>query len=299
VPAIGGLHLQRQLAGSAGDVQTRKPTAGDTDGDGLPDAQEDLLLRRYAPTALVSADEPSFPASIPWIRARNDIAQDGPRVLGLVVPRHPFSGLARKGSRDPKDWVVYGHAFPKDGGGVVLQYWFYFPFNVGPMVFFDHESDWEHVSVELDSHLRPTDFILARHDDNAPGVRVPWAQVPKEGNHPFSLVARGSHAAYLTKQEAPFWEKVTDCARRSDGTPVLEGCPVIAWRAGEEDGRLSPIVNVGERTLPRLEKDHDGFFMHYSGLWGDPAILQLFSAAPPGPPFQAGFCAGAIDGFCG
>ena len=111
------LHIERRLAGSGGDVALH-PTALDADGDGIPDAEEDALLRRYAPTALVSADEPSMPASIPWIRARNDIGHDSPRVYGTLVPRHPFSIDARQGSKDPKDWVVYGHAFPKAGGGI-------------------------------------------------------------------------------------------------------------------------------------------------------------------------------------
>lgn len=298
-PTIGGMHLSRQLAGAGGDTASRLATALDTDADGIPDAEEDALLKRYAPTALVAADEPSMPASVAWIRARNDIASDGPRVFGQVVPRHPFSLAARQGSRDPKDWVVYGHAFPKAGGGTVLQYWFYFPYNVAPMFLFDHESDWEHVSVELDAQGQPTDFILARHNDNAPGVRVPWNRVPKEGDHPFSLIARGSHAGYLNHAEAPFWERVVDCVRGADGTPLLDKCPVIAWRGGDGPDRPSPIVNVGERARPRLEQDPDGFFMRYAGLWGDPAVLKLFSAAPPGPPYQAGFCADADRGSCG
>ncbi len=298
VPSVGGVRFERQLVARSGQRSVLRPRPGDQDGDGIPDDLEDALLRQYSPTALVAAKDPSLPASISWIRARNDIALDGPQVAGLVVPRHRFSTATRKGSSDPKDWVMYGHAFPRVGGGVVLQYWVYFPFNAGPAVFFDHESDWEHTSVELDANLKPVQFVLARHNDNAPGIRVPWSRVPREGNHPIYVVAWGSHAAYLYGKEAPFWEKVVDCPRAPDGTPQLDHCPVLAWRAGSEPGRPSPVVNVGERGAPRTDTD-DGFFMRYGGLWGDPAYLEMISAAPPGPPFQAGFCSEAEPGVCG
>jgi hypothetical protein len=299
VPSVGGMRFQRQLATTEGPPTVVHPGPGDADGDGIPDVLEDELLRKYSPTALVAANDASLPASVDWIRARNDIAIDGPRVMGRVVPAHTFPASVRKGSRDRRDWVMYGHAFPRAGGGIVLQYWLYFPFNKGALVFFDHESDWEHTTVELDATLQPEQFILARHNNNAPGVRVRWDRVPKEGNHPVYLVAWGSHAAYMSAADAPLWEHVVDCPRSADGEPKLEHCPVFAWRAGGEPGRPSPVINVGERGAPRRDFDADGFFIGYGGLWGDPAVLKLSSAAPPGPPYQAGFCSDAAPGACG
>jgi hypothetical protein len=141
--------------------------------------------------------------------------------------------------------------------------------------------------------------VLARHANNAPGVRHPWWKVPKEnGTHPVYLVAKGSHAAYLTSDEAPFWERVTDCPRGPQGQVNLEGCPVTAWRAGGEEGRPSPLVNVGERQAPRPDGDPDSFFMSYQGLWGDAAVTRFAAPAPPGPPYQAGFCSNAAPGAC-
>jgi hypothetical protein len=281
--------------GHAVEVQT---TADDRDGDGIPDLLEDELLRTYSPTALLAGSETAWPASVAWLRARTDIAVDGPETLGIVVPRHPFDASLRRGSRDTRDWTVYGHAYPRKGGGIVLQYWLYFPFNAGPVFLFDHESDWEHSSVELNARMEPESFILSRHNNNAPGVRYPWAQAPKEGTHPFYLVAKGSHAGYMRASEAPFWESVTDCPRNADGTPRLSECPVEAWRSGGAPGRPSPLVNVGERLAPRRDGDPDGFFMGYHGLWGTAAVMQLSSAAPPGPPYQAGFCSNAQPGSC-
>ncbi len=271
-----------------------RPTPGDADGDGIPDALEDELLQRYSPTALLAADDASLPASIDWVRRRSAIAAQKPGVM----TRHLFNEETRRGSRNPADWTMYGHAFPREGGGIVLQYWYFFPFNAGRLVFFDHEGDWEHVSVELDAHLAPEQFILSQHNNNAPGVRIPWSRVPREGDHPVHVVAWGSHAAYLYANQKPFWERAVDCPRRGDGTPVLDQCPVLAWRAGGEPGRPSPVVNIGEPGAPRLDSDPDAFIMRYARLWGDAAVLRLFSPAPAGPPYQEGFCADAPLGSC-
>lgn len=274
-------------------------TLQDQDGDGLPDALEDSLLRKYSPTALLAGTETAWPASVAWIRARSDLDVTTAEAIGITQPRHRFAHDILSGSHDERDWTMYGHAYPRRGGGIVLQYWLYFPFNKGPMVFFDHESDWEHVSVELDDRLQPEFLDLARHNRNAPGVRVPWSRVPVEdGTHPFYLVAQGSHAAYLHGSEAPFWEHVVDCPRNPDGTPQLDHCPVHPWRAGGTRGRPSPVVNVGERGAPRSDGDPDGFFMGYQGLWGSAAVMSLASAAPPGPPLQPGFCVNAQPGTC-
>ncbi len=286
------INAGRARAATAGRIVSptqARARLGDRDGDGIPDSREDVLLSRYAPNAMVAADDASLPANVDWVRARTGWNLSTPQLGGLLVPPRRIDDATRKGSTDPRDWTMYGHAYPRAGGGIVLQYWLYFPFNKAPIVFFDHEGDWEHVSVELDENDEPVSFDLSRHGNNAPGVKVAWKDVPREGDHPWYLVAWGSHAAYLKPSEAPPWERVVDCPRNADGTPRVDGCPVLVWRAGE--GRTSPLVNVGERTAPRLEGDRDGFFMRYAGLWGEAAMLDFMSAAPPGPPYQRGFCA--------
>lgn len=278
-------------------IERRAPIEGDRDADGLDDAEEDALLARYSPIALVAQDDPSLPASIDWLRSREELHLDGPRVFGALVPRRQFSDDTRRGSAATADWTVYGHAYAGENGDLILQYWFYYPFNDAPLSpLFDHESDWEHVSVVLDRFRRPREFALARHDHNAPGVRFPWDRVPRDGDHPWFSVAAGTHAAYLDREEAPFWERVADCPRGPDGTPKLDGCPVVAWRSGP--GQPAAILNVGERGAPRLSTGSDGFLMAYAGLWGAPAAGNVGSAAPAGPPFQRGFCADAAPGTC-
>jgi hypothetical protein len=264
------------------------PTDTDRDADGLPDATEEALLATYAPRPLLALDEPCLPANVGWIRARMSGLFGRHRLLGALVGATIPTAL-RAGSRHPGDWTVYGHAYPRADGGVELQYWFYFPFNDGPLVF-DHDSDWEHASVELAADGMPRFLALAAHDDNAPGRRVPWAAVPREDTHPRFLIAAGTHAAYLSAADAPFWERLPGCR---DGV-----CDGLEWRPGAPATKGgSPLVNVGEVDRPLgLADDEQGFF-DYPGTWG-PVVPLFASASPWGPPLQRGFCVDARPGAC-
>src|SRR5581483_4849526 len=48
------------------DVALVRPphTLADQDGDGLPDALEDALLRKYSPSAAIAGSETAWPASV-------------------------------------------------------------------------------------------------------------------------------------------------------------------------------------------------------------------------------------------
>lgn len=268
-----------------------EPTAEDQDGDGLDDALEDTLLARYAPTLIMAEDEPSLPVSTSWIRKRVQMGAPGPTMLGVALPPRRFDAETRRGSTDRRDWAVYGHAYPSSSGGVYLQYWYYFPYNDGPL-FFDHESDWEHVTVELDANHEPVGAAYARHEHNAPGARYAWSEIGREGNHPIVLIARGTHASYARADEAPFWEKLPSVDSDERGLPIVESEGVLVWRPGR-DPEVPPVVNVGERGAPR---DGAELFMGYQGLWG--AALLIGTGPPPGPPWQRGFCVDAALGGC-
>lgn len=265
------------------------PVEGDADGDGLVDAWEDELLERHAPTFVLAENEPSLPASTSWLAARVALDDTGPRLLGVSLPSRRFDAELRRGSADRNDWQIYGHAYPSASGGIRLQYWSYFPFNDGPL-FFDHESDWEHVTVELDPSGEPVAVSYARHENNAPGVRYAWSDVGREGNHPVVLVARGTHAAYARPDEAPFWETLPAVDVDERGLPIASSAGARAWRPGRD---APSVLNVGERSAPR---DADRPFIGYRGLWG--AALLVGTAAPPGPPWQRGFCYATAAGRC-
>lgn len=274
IPWMYGLPQKLPLGARPSSVVARTPTPDDQDADGIDDAREDRLLAQFAPVALLAPDEPSLPASIDWLRARVPLGA-GETLLGAAVPAWSFPNRVRRGSSDPADWVSYGHAFTAENGRTRLQYWMFFPYNEGPL-FFDHEGDWEHVTVELDAHDQPVRMAFSRHECNAPGVWRDWQEIAREGERPLVVIARGTHATYATGEKGPFWEKLPDprSARR--------------WQTG------SALVNVGERGHPR--RGRGDAFLGYHGLWGGSALVG--SSVPPGPPFQRSFCAEGDPSSC-
>jgi len=277
--------------------------AADLDHDGLDDALEDELLQRHAPLVLLHPSEAARPGNTEWLLARAELepAPGRPRrvlaasIVGVFPPRHPQdpearlrpAAATRAGSADPRDWVVYGHAFPADGGGVLLQYWFFYPFNDGYWLF-DHEGDWEHVTVQLGADLRPRAAYYARHFDSHPGVFFPWSALTREAGHPVVLAGRGTHASYASGSDAPFWERV--CATEDPARAAQAGC--TTWRTW--DGGTGGVVNVGERSAPRVP------FLAWPGLWGSTGRLGADSRTipPHGPAFQLGWCSGGGSGGC-
>ncbi len=276
----------------------------DRDLDGLEDGLEDALLARFAPVVLLDPAEPALPGSTDWLLARSDLEPaPGPRprvlaaaVLGVVSWPKPVEDpaarlhprpAARRGSSDPADWIAYGHVYPADGGGVLLQYWFFYAFNDAYGVF-DHEGDWEHVTVKLAADLAPVGAWYARHYDSHPGIWFPWTALVRDGEHPVVLAARGTHASYPSVAEVPDWERT--CGTTWIPAAAAGGCGVWRTWASEAGG----VVNVGERVAPRVP------FIAWPGRWGATGRLGMDSRSEPprGPAFQRAWCQGAARGGC-
>ncbi|AKT36816.1 hypothetical protein [Chondromyces crocatus] len=261
-------------------------TEGDVDGDGLLDAWEDEVAQRFAPVVVLDALDAHRPASVPWLLARARLpGAQGLRAAfaGMTPPTlegddaEPFGAEARAGSDEPSDWTCYAHVYPRADGGTLIQYWFYYPYNDG-LLFFDHESDWEHVTVRLDARGEPVGVYLARHEDNAPGPFRPWARVRRAGDHPVVLSARGSHATYADAADVPWFESTARCGD-------LENCAHPRWRTWEGGG----LANLGERARPRALSE----VMRPFGPWGAKRTLPGTSA-PLSPLHQRGWCS---DGY--
>jgi len=124
--------------------------------------------------------------------------------------------------RQVERYVYYGRVVYQDGW-VVLQYWYFYPFNNWRSGFFgvnDHEGDWEMVSVfcynegeratttddqtlpEAET-LTPQWVAYASHDFSGDDLRRRWddSEVEKIGNHVVVFAGAGSHASYYARGE--------------------------------------------------------------------------------------------------
>jgi hypothetical protein len=241
---------------------------GDLDEDGLADEEEASLASRFAPIVILDRRDAHRPASIPWLLRAG--ARGGPSGT-LRIPKS-----ARRGSSDPREWTAYVHVYPRADGGINLQYWFFYPYNDGPL-FFDHDADWEHVTVRLDADRAPVGAYLARHGNDHPGPFWRWAHLRRSGDHPVVLSALGSHATYANGSDVAWYDRASSCTK-------LVGCPDPIWRTWE-----GGLPNLGERTRPLVLSK----MMEYAGRWGSSHWLPGTSA-PFGPLQHRGTCA---DGF--
>ncbi|GAB4475958.1 MAG: hypothetical protein Kow0088_13350 [Anaerolineales bacterium] len=127
--------------------------------------------------------------------------------------------------RQAKDerYSYYGRVV-RENGWIILQYWYFYPFNNWRSGFFgvnDHEGDWEMVSIycidpqspatpefnenekDLADRLQPLWVAYASHDFEGDDLRRHWSdpEVEKVGHHPVVYVGAGSHACYFQKGE--------------------------------------------------------------------------------------------------
>lgn len=197
---------------------------------------------------------------------------------------------------------------------VVLQYWFFYPFNNWRSGFFgvnDHEADWEMVCVYLSEseagETRPEWVGYSSHDFSGDDLRRRWddPEVEKSGEHPVVYVAAGSHAAYFAAGEylaeielsflAPvtrlagnlkgLWRRLTRQPANANSTEVHLRVPFVDYARG--DGvSLGPGADVGWDE-PVLLNPLPGWAANYRGLWGlyvrDPVSGE---DAPAGPPYN-------------
>jgi hypothetical protein len=276
VAALHEVRVWRRHAAAEAALLRRPAPAplpdGDLDRDGLPDALEAALARRFAPIVILHPGDRVRPASIPWL-----LEKFGP-------PSAAQAGLPvalRAGSRDPRDWATYVHVYPRTDGDVNVQYWFFYAYNERPP-FFDHDADWEHVTVRVTPGGQPRGVYFAQHWNCHPGVFRPWQSLRKDGDHPIVLSARGTHASYPDQESVVWLDAVSGCVR-------LQGCRDPIWRTAEAGG----LVNVGERGQLLGSAGVRGA-LAFAGRWGGDGHFPGSRAAPHGPSHQPGFVS---DGF--
>jgi hypothetical protein len=132
---------------------------------------------------------------------------------------------------------------PKNGQYKVIQYWFLYAYNNGPLN--NHQGDWEVIQIFLDSSGNPEKALYSQHGS---GENAPWADVEKQGNHPIVYVAQGSHANYFRSYQGKIG--IENDIVASDGKTIQP-----------EDLNL---VLLGERgNFPA-----DQSWLNFEGRWG-------------------------------
>jgi len=204
---------------------------------------------------------------------------------------------------------------------LVLQYWFFYPFNNWRSGFFganDHEADWEmiclYLSEDVESgEVQPEWVAYATHDYAGDDLRRNWndSEVEKVGEHPVIYVGAGSHASYyqqgeyLTELELALFARLTrfleqvrafgrkrlrqyegDAGLQSHAAPSnIFRIPFVDYARG--DGLSIGPGQAKDWGAPHLLTPTPSWVAFYRGLWGlytrDPFAGE---DAPAGPMYN-------------
>jgi hypothetical protein len=85
-----------------------------------------------------------------------------------------------------------------------VTYWFLYGYNDAPSGprpadrTFDHQGDWERLSVQLNQEDRAITIAYYGHDSYC---TRPWSEAGKHNGHPLAYSAQGTHATYPKKRD--------------------------------------------------------------------------------------------------
>ncbi|MEZ5248004.1 MAG: hypothetical protein R2713_01950 [Ilumatobacteraceae bacterium] len=249
------------------------PVAAQDDDEHADRAAEHALAEAYAPVVMVRAQtercgdgEPFVPIAVGALWDRDDVVLRGPD--GAVVVGPDADDLAGKGDgwhldlpgnalrpgcayerfADELDGVptVYARILPADGGGLALQYWFFYVYNDWND---RHEGDWEMIQLSFDVAdpgaallTAPRVVAYAQHEG---AELADWGgdtvQVVN-GTHPLVFPGEGSprRTSEPTNGSARALRAASDATTRAHHTPrsALRSCCSTAGR--RPHGSTSP-----------------------------------------------------------
>jgi hypothetical protein len=255
------------------------------DDDTIPDDQEEALANEYAPYLYLHPDEKFYPVSPDYAISRSDLMStdnegtlisSSPDVDMLDDYSDPEEGIYldnREGTIDDDGIeegflsvksqfppTIHARVTPGPSGEYIIQYWFFYPFNDGPLN--RHEGDWEMISIFLDDTTSP---MYVGYSQHLGGERAGWGLTYRDGTHPKVYVALGSHANYLRPYEG--------------------GLGLARDEVSEEGRVLGPddyeIVLLGEKGAGNHPDDQA--WLDFAGHWGDYGAVDAGVRGERGP----------------
>ena len=186
-----------------------------------------------------------------------------------------YDDVTHPGVRDASGWKVYTHVYRNTIGGISIQYWFFYAYN-DYIAGFNHESDWEHITVQLNASEQPTKLIYAAH--HTPRIwaadSVSWYNV----THPQVWVADGSHASYASESEC---DNLTEGADNSCWTNLDQRWFTWSGGKGADQGlQGGGLVNMGEMPVGSKRPLPGQDWIKFSGHWGEEGNIEDTSGQP-------------------
>ncbi|MGH3389543.1 MAG: hypothetical protein ACRDOO_11780 [Actinomadura sp.] len=195
----------------------------------------------------------------------------------------------------------------RDGGYVILQYWFFYAMNDWRTTFGgvnDHEADWEAVTVyltETEDGLQPAWVAISAHDNTGDDLRRRWddPDLRRSGDHPVIFVGAGSHSGAVVpgqyivsvnpERARPFLRALNNVTsivfpwtRKNKQHGV--GVPYLDYALGNGE-KIGP--GGAREWEPALISDDTPWVRAFHGLWGrDPRDWLGGERAPAGPRYN-------------
>ncbi|MEA2750269.1 MAG: hypothetical protein QOI41_4412 [Myxococcales bacterium] len=266
-----------------------------SDDPTLPAATQAQLVKAFAPRLHLHSDDTTRPANVDWYLSRVSMRYNHPNcpdheilALGKVTQaalgvqshpddksfcQHDGSDVRKSGSDEgffiqvanhatydgaPRsEWKTYVVWRPKAAGLVDIEYWAFYAYNDGFLTF-NHEADWEHVTVSIDPKGNDAQgkalkvFFSAHKGGTTLNVGDPKLEM--DGNHPISYVAKGTHANY----SKPGQYTIPGIPLGVAKDDAKAAAPADVWKTE------GTTVLVGTRTAPK----NNQVFVKYWGRWG-------------------------------
>lgn len=229
-------------------------------------------------------------------------------IRGAVPGGVTFAAVTRYRERVDNGGATYYGRVVREGGYVILQYWFFYAMNDWRTIYGgvnDHEADWERITVYLvenpDGTTRPVWVGASSHEYHGDDLRRSWddPDLRREGTHPVIYVGAGSHSHqmlpgdYLIQVDPAFlrrpiraWRRLTHRIFRADSALNRHGIGVPFVDYARGDGiRLGP---GGDREWHAvLIDDETPWIKGFRGLWGrDTGDFFDGERAPSGPRYE-------------